>query len=98
MSQASCRHRHTCTEGQPVTSQSFRESQSGGESAGSRWKRKEEGVSLRVDLDAAAFRACLPNYRAVIGERTRIGFCAKLAQQRGRPVDVGEDKGDGAGR
>ena len=68
------------------------------ERAGGGREREEEGVSLRVHLHAAVSNARLPDHRAMIGERIRVGLCAELVQQRRRARDVGEDKGDGAGR
>ena len=65
----------------PVACQSLREVRGGGESAGRRGEGKEEGVSLRVDLDAAVSGAGLPNDRTVICKRRRILLRAQLAQQ-----------------
>ena len=62
------------------------------------WEREEEGVSLRVDLDAALGRARLAHDPPVLGERLRVGLCAELAQELRRSLDVGEEEGDGAGR
>ena len=76
----------------------IRELGSGVEGARGGREREEEGVSLRVHLDAAVSNTRLPDHRAVIGERIRVGLCAELVQQRRRAFDVGEDKGDGAGR
>ena len=55
----------------------------------------EEGVALRVDLDPAVRLESRPQRAAVLGQRIRVGI-AQLVQQLGRPLDVGEEKGDGA--
>ena len=49
----------------------IRELGSGVEGARCGREREEEGVSLRVHLDAAASNTRLPDHRAVIGERMR---------------------------
>ena len=59
---------------------------------------EEEGVALRVDLDAALGGAGLPDHAPVLGERLRVPLGAELVQQPRRALDVGEEEGDGAGR
>ncbi len=59
---------------------------------------EEERVALRVHLDAAVCRGRLADQPPVLGERRRIGLGAELVQQRGRALDVGEEKGDRAAR
>ena len=61
-------------------------------------EREEEGVTLRVDLDAALVGAGLADDAAVLGERIGVRLGAELVQQLRRALDVGEEKGDGAGR
>ena len=56
----------------------------------------EECVSLRVYLDAAVRREGGPQRAPVLGQRLRVGV-SELVQQLGRALDVGEEKGDGAG-
>jgi len=81
-----------------VRGEVIRELGSGVEGARGGREGEEEGVSLRVHLDTAVSNTRLPDHRAVIGERIRVGPCAEFVQQRRRAFDVGEDKGDGAGR
>jgi hypothetical protein len=57
----------------------------------------EEGVTLGVYLDAAVALEGLTQEPSVLGQRLRVGV-AELVQQTRRPFDVGEEKGDGAGR
>jgi len=45
------------------------------------WEREEEGVTLRVDLDAAAGRARLADHPPVVGERHGIHIRAELMEQ-----------------
>ena len=49
---------------------------------GSTREGEEEGVSLRVDLDAPLGRARIANHAPVLGERLRVGLGAELMQQR----------------
>ena len=67
------------------------------ERPGRRREGEEEGVALRVDLDAAVASARLADDAAVLGERLRVGLGAELVQQPRRALDVGEEEGDGAG-
>ena len=69
-------------------------------SRGSRsgWERNEEGVPLRVYLDAARGSARLAYDPAMLGESVRVCLCAELTQEARRSLNVGEEKGDGAGR
>ena len=57
----------------------------------------EEGVPLRIDLDAAVRRARIPHHPPVLGERVRIRLGAELVQKPRRALDVGEEEGDRAG-
>ena len=57
----------------------------------------EEGVALRVDLDAAVAPECLAQNAAVFSERLRIAIAELLHQPR-RAFDVGEEERDRAGR
>jgi hypothetical protein len=56
----------------------------------------QEGVSLRVDLDPAVARKCLAQHAAVRSQGFHVAG-AELMQQARRALDVGEEKGDGAG-
>src|SRR2546423_13074309 len=69
----------------------------GGEGVLRARERDEEGVSLRVDLDAAVTLEGLPQHAAVLGEDVRVSI-AQLLQQAWRALDVGEEEGDGAAR
>ena len=62
-----------------------------------RRERDEEGVPLRVDLDAAVALKASRKTRRCSRERLGVGSCAERVQQLGRALDVGEEKGDGAG-
>jgi hypothetical protein len=57
-------------------------------------ERKEEGIALRVDLDAAVSGARLANRRSVRGEHLRVRLRAELVQERGRALDVREEQPD----
>jgi hypothetical protein len=61
-------------------------------------KGDEEGIPLRVDLDAAVDAERGAQDAAVLRERLGVGFGAQLVQQLRRALDVGEDEGDGSGR
>ena len=58
----------------------------------------EERVALRVDLDAAVPLERLAQDAPVLGERARVVLRAELVQKPRRPLDVGEEEGDGAAR
>jgi hypothetical protein len=58
----------------------------------------EEGIALRVDLHALIGRERLTQDEAMLGQRPRVLLGAQFAQQLGRTLDVGEEKGDGARR
>ena len=68
------------------------------ERARRRREGEEEGVALRIDLDAALGGACLTDHSAVLGERLCVALGAELVQQPRRALDVREEEGDGAGR
>ena len=59
---------------------------------------EEEGVSLRVHLDAVVRGARLSDDSPVLGECFRVRLCAELVQQPRRSLNVREEEGDGAGR
>ena len=61
-------------------------------------EHEEEGIPLRVHLNAALGRARLPYQPAVLRERVGIAVGAKRVQQPRRALDVGEEERDGAGR
>jgi hypothetical protein len=60
-------------------------------------ERHEEGIALGVDLDTVVAGERFAEDSPVIGQRGSVSV-AELAEQAGRPFDVGEEKGDGAGR
>src|SRR5262249_47322854 len=60
-------------------------------------EREEERIALRVHLDAAVAPARVAHDLAMPGEHIRVVLGAELVQQAGRPLDVGEEEGDGAG-
>ena len=55
----------------------------------------EERVALRVELAAAARAEGVADDPPVLGERLGVAVAEPLEQAR-RPLDVGEDEGDGA--
>ena len=59
---------------------------------------EEERIALRVHLDAAVCGARLADQPPVLVERRGVGLGAELVQERGRALDVREEKRDGAGR
>ena len=59
------------------------------------FERVEERVALRVELAPATRAERLAHDPAVVGERLRVPVAEPLEQPR-RPLDVGEDEGDGA--
>jgi hypothetical protein len=59
-------------------------------------KRNEEGVSLRVDLDARVVRKGSSQHTPVRCENIDI-LVAELVEQTSRPLDVGEEEGDSPG-
>ena len=58
-------------------------------------KGHEEGISLRVDLDAAVARNRVPEQAPVLGQHLCIPV-PQLMQEPRRALDVGEEKGDGS--
>ena len=67
------------------------------DSFGGARKRDEEGIPLRVDLDARVLRERIPQDPPVLGEE--VGICrAVLLEEPRRALDVGEEEGDGATR
>ncbi len=70
----------------------------GGEGAVRLRKRDEEGIALRVDLDAAVRREGFAHEALVLGERSGVGLGAELVEQPRRALDVGEEEGDDPGR
>lgn len=61
-------------------------------------KGDEEGVPLRVDLDAAVGVERLAQDAAMLAECLRVVLGTQLVEQLRRPLDVGEEEGDGSGR
>ena len=70
----------------------------GSESGGRCCEREEERVALRIDLDSMVTGACLTNDLPVCGKCPGIGLRSQLVQELRRPLDVGEEEGDSAGR
>ncbi len=64
---------------------------------GGSWERDEEGVTLRVDLDARVAREGIPQRAPMIGEELDVSRPV-LAQESRRALDVREEEGDGAAR
>jgi len=60
-------------------------------------KREEEGVTLRVDLDAAVLCKEIARQLPVRGEKPGVPV-AEALEERSRPLDVAEEEGDGAAR
>ena len=84
------------------TDRSFEERVLAGERGGRGSRRgregDEEGVALRVHLDATMRRESHAQYPPVLCERLRVGVGSKRVQQPRRALHVGEEKRDGAGR
>ena len=68
-----------------------------GDRVGRPGERDEEGVALRVDLDAVVSRERLPQRAAVLVEEIRVSRTV-LLEESGRAFDVREEERDGAGR
>ena len=60
-------------------------------------KGEEEGIALRVDLDASEGREAFPHQPPVLGEDVVVTLAEPL-QERGRAFDVAEDERDRAAR
>jgi hypothetical protein len=58
----------------------------------------KECVALRVDLDAAVSVERLAQNASMLRECVRIALGTEFAQQLGRPLDVGKEERDSAGR
>ena len=69
-----------------------------GERAGRRRERNAERISLRVNLHPAVPLECVSQSSTVFKKRLRIAIRADLMEETGRPFDVREQEGDGAGR
>jgi len=70
----------------------------GGESGGRSCKRDEERVALRIDLHPVVTGTCLADDLPVRGKCAGIDLRPQLLQELRRPLDVGEEEGDSAGR
>ena len=70
----------------------------GSEGSGRRRERDEERVALGIDLHSIVTGTCLADDLPVCGECLGIGLCSQLVQELRRPLDVGEEEGDSAGR
>jgi hypothetical protein len=66
--------------------------------AGGGRERDEEGVALRVDLDAIRGAERLAQQQSVLGQRVRVSVGPERLEQAGRALDVGEQEGDRARR
>ena len=60
-------------------------------------KMAEERVALGVDLHSIE-GTCLADHLPVCGKCTGIDLSSQFVQELRRPLDVGEEKGDGAAR
>ena len=67
----------------------------GRERAGRGGEGVEQGVPLRVNLDAAVRGKRLAQHSAMFRERVGVGLCAQLVEKLRRPFDVGKNEGDG---
>jgi hypothetical protein len=68
------------------------------EGAGGGGECVEEGVALRVDLDAPVPAERVAEHGPVLVERGRVPLRPQLVQQAGRPLDVREEERDGSRR
>ncbi len=68
------------------------------ERSGRSRERDEERVTLRVDLDTPLGAERLTQEAAMLRQSVGVRVGAELVQQLRRALDVGEEKGDGAGR
>ncbi len=66
--------------------------------AGRGRERDEEGVALRVDLDAVVRSERVPQDSPVLRKRFRVRIRPERVEQARRALDVREEEGDGAGR
>ncbi len=66
--------------------------------AGRAGERVEEGVALRVHLDAAVSAERLPQHAPVFDQGLVVRLGPELVQQLRRALDVREEERDGAGR
>jgi hypothetical protein len=69
-----------------------------GEGSGRRRKRDKERITLGVDLHSIVTATRFADDLPVCGERLGVGLRSQVVQKLRRPLDVGEEKGDGAGR
>jgi hypothetical protein len=67
-----------------------------GDRGGCRREGDEEGVALRIHLDAPVPLAGRAQDAAVLGQQVGVALAVLLQQPR-RALDVGEEEGDGAG-
>ena len=58
-----------------------------------RRERREDGVPLGIDLDAAAARDGLAQDPAMVGEHVGVSCVAYLLEQSGRALDIGDEEG-----
>jgi hypothetical protein len=66
------------------------------ECVGGAWKRDEEGIALRVDLDTVVSRERLAQDPAVLGKEVGVSRSVFLQESR-RAFDIREEKRDGSG-
>ena len=67
------------------------------QSTGGRGEGDEDGIALRIDLDAAVGTARLTQDAAMFRECAGIGIGAQRLKQPGGTLHVGEQEGDGSG-
>ena len=78
--------------------QSFECFRGGSERAGRGREGDEEGIALRIDLDALIRRERLTQDTAMLCQRPRVLLGAQVMKQLRRTLDVGKEKRNGAGR
>ena len=70
----------------------------GGERSRRGREREEEGVTLRIDLDSALAAHASRITRRCSASASAYPSAPSYVQQLRRPLDVGEEESDGAGR
>jgi hypothetical protein len=70
----------------------------GGESGRRCCECEKERVALGVDLHSVVTVTCLADNLPVRGKRLGISLCSQVVQELRRPLDIGEEEGDTAGR
>jgi hypothetical protein len=68
-----------------------------GKGGGRAAENVEEGISLRVNLDAAVGTERIAQETVVLGQGLGVALGTELVQEPGRALDVSEEEGDRAG-